>query len=791
MFFLATLTFSGLPWLWLATATVGLVVLLSAWSYRAGPPGRYRWTCAALKALGVAALAFCLLEPLWSGPRARPGANLFAIVADNSRGLQVTDRGEPRSRGESLRAWLGAEGADWQSRLEEHFELRRFLFDSRFHAARDFRELTFDGRASALGGALRGLAERFQGRPLAGVLLFTDGNATDLRGSLPALTGLPPVYPVMVGRPGSVRDLALGQVHVSQVAFEDAPVSVQAEVTATGFRGETVVAQLLDASGRPVAEHSLRARKDDDPLPFRFQWRPDKTGLSFYRLRVRAQDEVQATNQALPSREATLFNNTRVVAVDRGRGPHRILYVGGRPNWEYKFLHRALQEDAQLQLVALIRVALREPKFDFRGRSGESGNPLFRGFGNQSREETERYDQPVLKRLNTRDDLELRGGFPRTAEGLYSYHAVVLDDLEATFFSADQAALLQRFVSERGGGFLMLGGVGTFQQGRYQGTPIGDMLPVYLDRLEQTNAPGPLKFNLAREGWLEPWVRLRSTESEEKTRLQTMPPFQVLNRVRQVKPGASVLATVTDEKGATYPALVTQRFGRGRTAALTIGDVWRWGLRDPAAHADMDKAWRQLVRWLVSDVPERVELAVEGVDGENGDSVRLEVRVRDTEFRPLDDAAVMLEIQPMVTDDSAPATNVVRLRAEPSAKEPGLYETTYVAHQTAGYKATALVTNSVGVLVGNAEAGWSTDLAADEFRSLQPNTALLQAIARQTGGEVVPASKLGEFVRKLPARQAPIMETWTRPAWHTPLLFAFALACLVGEWGLRRSKGLP
>jgi hypothetical protein len=79
-------------------------------------------------------------------------------------------------------------------------------------------------------------------------------------------------------------------------------------------------------------------------------------------------------------------------------------------------------------------VAKREPKFDFRGRAGETSNPLFRGFGDQGRETAERYDQPVLTRLNTRDELELRAGFPKTPEELYGFRAIILDDIEAEFF---------------------------------------------------------------------------------------------------------------------------------------------------------------------------------------------------------------------------------------------------------------------------------------------------------------------------------------------------------------------
>ncbi|MCS6863416.1 MAG: glutamine amidotransferase, partial [Abditibacteriales bacterium] len=194
----------------------------------------------------------------------------------------------------------------------------------------------------------------------------------------------------------------------------------------------------------------------------------------------------------------------------------------------------------------------------------------------------------MLIRLNTRDEYELRGGFPKLPEDLYAYHAVILDDVESEFFSHDQMALLEKFVSERGGGFLMLGGAESFRQGRYERTPVAHLLPVYLDRIEDSRPLEGLKLNFTREGWLQPWARLRSDESEEKARLEEMPPFQVLNRVRDIKPGASVIATVTDARGGQHPAIVVQRYGHGRVGAVLLGDVWRWGMRDELKHRDMD-----------------------------------------------------------------------------------------------------------------------------------------------------------------------------------------------------------
>jgi uncharacterized membrane protein len=807
---LAALTWGGGEWAWFVIFFSGLALLLLGWSYWTGPRGPWRWLCLLLKVLGLASLALCLLEPLGSGQRARPGANVLAVVADDSQSLKLKDRGETRTRGEMLKELLDRKHQHWQSSLDSNFEVRRYTFAERLEPTEDFTDLRFEGRSSALGSALRTVADRCRGRPVAGVLVFTDGNATDMPGA-PDLSGLPPIYPVVMGRAEPAKDLAVQQVHATETDFEDSPVVVQASVSALGYRGQTVVGELLDQTGRQVASQSLTAPGDNATLAFRFPFKPEKSGLSFYRFEVRARNETGA-HDAAASEEATLANNSAVVAVERGHGPYRILYVAGRPNWEFKFLNRAAQEDEQLQLVGLIRVAKREPKFTFMGRPGESSNPLFRGFGNQSAEEIERYDQPVLVRLNTRDKLELRSGFPRTAEELYPYNAVIVGDLEAAFFTPEQATLLQKFVSERGGGFLMLGGMESFRQGGYQRTPIGDMLPVYLDNAEPPRPPETARLDLTAEGLLQSWARVRDTESAERARLESMVPFQVLNPVREVKPGASVIATLTDTNHQSWPGLVVQKFGRGHTAALTVGDLWRWGLHDSDAHKDMDKFWRQLLRWLVNDVPNRVELTLQphgSVDQNAGGSagfslqqqpsvasgsgaMRLQVRARDAKFEPLDDANVTVEVQPVLSEPAEGAsTNSIRLHPEPGGTEPGVYEAAYVPRATGGYRASVWVTNSAGADVGQAAAGWSTDLAGEEFRSLSPNLSLLQTLAQRTGGQVIPLNELKSFVNQLPYRHAPIMEPWIRPLWHTPAMFGFALLCFLAEWGLRRLKGMP
>jgi hypothetical protein len=64
-------------------------------------------------------------------------------------------------------------------------------------------------------------------------------------------------------------------------------------------------------------------------------------------------------------------------------------------------------------------------------------------------------------------------------------------------------------------------------------------------------------------------------------------------------------------------------------------------------------------------------------------------------------------------------------------------------------------------------------------------------MARETGGEVITPQQLERFVADLPNRKIPITEHWIYPLWHRPLMFLVAIGLLIGEWGLRRWRGLP
>jgi hypothetical protein len=278
-------------------------------------------------------------------------------------------------------------------------------------------------------------------------------------------------------------------------------------------------------------------------------------------------------------------------------------------------------------------------------------------------------------------------------------------------------------------------------------------------------------------------MRLRASQDEETTRLAYMPPFFAMNQIRAIKPGASVLATVTDSEERSIPAIVTQRYGEGNSAAVTIADLWRWGMKDPEQQEELGKSWRQLLRWGVNDVPTRVGMEKEELDSGGLPLTKLSVRVRDETFEPQDDASVHLT----VTEEGGKTST---LSAEPSLDEPGLFTAEYSSESDLGYRIEATVVDGEGVEIGTAEVARSLNPEAREFARLGPDRERLERIAAATGGEVLTLDEIGRLPGLLEELELPVSEVRQHPLWHTPWLFLLALAFFLGEWIIRRKHGV-
>lgn len=726
-----------------------------------------RWLAASLKWAGFALLLVFILQPKVVTSFNRPGTNHWAVLLDTSASMTLKDQTGDLSRADRLQQLFTPEPSEWQKKLARDFIVDCYTYDIRLRQPKPGAPLVFDGPGSALGRALGDLRDRYQGRPLAGILVMTDGSPTD---STANLKGLPPTFPLVIAPEKPLLDLSIPTVVAQATLFEDAPLIVDVTVSARGMAGKTFVTTIREHGGKKLGEKRQMVSGDDVSSIVRFQVRPEAGGTAF----LDAEVAVETPGEL---HEATLENNHRMAAANRETGPYRVLYLGGRPNYEHKFLQRALDEDPSIRLTSLIRIARREPKFDYRSRKGERSNPLYRGF--EAQEEAERFDEAVFIRLKTKDESELAGGFPKTSAELFPFDAVILDDVEAAFFDREQQRLLQRFVSERGGSVMMLGGMESLDAGGYNGTPIGEMLPVYLEPGTPPGAPVAGSYGLTREGRLEPWARLRDTEEDEARRIGRMPEFQNIHRLPGIRPGAMEIAKFETADGSS-PALVTSRYGRGHTAVLAIGDLWRWGMKSPEARVDMDKSWRQLTRWLLSDVPRPLSVKAEQSDG----GERISTELLGNDFQPRDSGGVNLRVR-------RPDESWTHLTPHPHASKAGTLQAQHNATEPGAYlaEASTRATEDQPALI--AQAGWVVNALQDEYLAIRPDMPAMEQLATATSGRVLTPAGLDEFVDHLKNLPLPVRETRSEPLWNNSIWLIAVLACFIGEWSLRRWKKLP
>ena len=781
-------------WVLGVVVAASLLAILTLWSYRrSAMPLRWKFLAVPLRLLGITLLLICLLEPLGSLQRPKSQANVFAVLMDNSQSMGILMQEAAKDGRSDLETSLSDE-ASWQRKLADDFRLRRYVFDASMEPVDTFVGRKSSGNESTLFRSLQSLADRYKGQPLAGVLLFSDGNPTDKKPD-DGLASLGfPVYPVRSGASINQRDISIQSTTTRQSDFETSPVTIHASVTHHGFAGESVNVDLLDSSNKTIQTQSVQLKSNGELVPVEFRFRPEKSGVQGFQVVVRRETLPNGTaDEAGTDKnvEVTLGNNRRYQVVDRGRGPYRILYVSGRPNWEFKFLKRALDEDAEIKLTSLIRIARKEPKFSFRDSKVDTSNPLFSGFEDILDEEKAKFDEPVFARIGMTDSNQLKSGFPKDSEELFDYSAVILDDLEHDFLTQDQQSLLRQFVTIRGGGLLALGGQESMRGRGFSDSVLSQLLPIYCDDgtpgSTDVDAPAEIepliRYQLTREGWLQPFLRLADNEVGERERLERMPPFQVLNRLNKVKPGASVLAEAKIDKDEQVPVFISQRFGKGRTAAFMLGDLWRWGLHhEGSGPSPVFQAWRQMIRWMIADVPRSIQMQL-GESSGSSKVANLIVQVKGTDFKSVDNAVVKISV-------ISPSGKTIVADAEASNKTAGQYEALYVAEEEGAYSATAEVSAQDGSKLGSTQLGWVYQPSALEFQSLGENTLSLQSIADATGGVMVNWSDLDGFVSNIPATRVPVTETKVYPLWHQSWVLISALACVCIEWGVRRRYGM-
>jgi uncharacterized membrane protein len=729
-----------------AAVIVAAAVAITILTYRrsrAQTGTRHRLVLAGIRLVTLFVVLFCLFRPVLVVKAAVPQQNFLGILLDDSRSMQISDwNGQPRSA--FVKETFASAESPLMKSLSSRFVLRHFRFSSSAQRLAAPGDLTFGGAQTKMAAALDGARQELAGLPLAGLIIVSDGADTtdaELSDALLAMKAADvPVFTIGLGRESLTKDVQIDRVSTPSAALKGTSLMVDALVTQTGYAGQTVKLDVED-DGRIVGSQEVKLPIDGEPAAVRVRFTAADSGPRVFRFRISGQVGELVTQ-----------NNQREALVDVYDRSEKILYFEGEPRPELKFMHRAVDDDKNLQVVTLLRTA------------------------------DNKYYRLVL---DTPD--QLAGGFPKTRDELFAYRGLILGSIEAGAFTGDQLRMISEFVERRGGGLLMLGGSRSFSEGGYAGTPVADALPVIVDRIARsldTWSVSRLKVRPTRAGEGHALAQIAATEAASLNRWNELPSLISVNAVKAVKPGATVLLNGTDERKASQPVLAFQRYGRGKALAFTVLDSWRWQMHASIAVEDMthENYWRQLLRWLVEGVPGPVEVHTSAERVEAGEPVTVIADVVDDTFVELNDAKVTAKV-------TSPSGAVTDVPMQWTGERNGQYRGTFITAEQGMYGATVEALRE-GKAIGKGQAHVRAAPGDAEYFDATMHAARLKRIAEETGGRFYTPETMAPLSEDLKYAGRGVTTVEERDLWHMPIVLFLLLGLTCAEWAYRRAVGM-
>lgn len=736
---------SPLPW-WLAVAAAVGILSLSALAYRRPLAPLSRWQqvgLAALRSLTLGVLVTILARPSLLVPPARPRDRVVPVLVDVSRSMRVPDTLDGRPRIEAAAAQLERLIPELAGRFTP--EVYTFGDELALSSGAPF---SADARQSNLVDAIRAASERYRGRSVAGVIVLSDGAETTRASVRPTVAATPPVIAIGIGAERDLVDREVVGLSAGDPRLEDAAVDVKVSAVARGFGREPFEIR-VNADGRLVEARRVVPSADGSPIDETFTVAPNPIAPT-----------VVTASIAVDDREAAAENNQRSLTVSPVGRRRRVLAVAGAPGFDYSFMVRALGHDTGLDLDTVVR----------KGKD-DLGHDTF------------------LVQAGGGRAAALSGGFPDSREALFAYDALIVANMEGEFFTRTQLQSTAEFVSERGGGLLVLGGRSFAPRGLI-GTPVEEALPVELgDRrgastratTSQGRASRPHVVVITADGLAHPVMRIGTSIAETERMWEAMPPLAASALLGGPRPGALVLAVTAHADGAVVPLVAAQRYGRGRAMVFGGEGSWRWKMMLPSTDRSYEYFWRQSARWLAGAAPDPVDMTLPE-DAEPGDAVTIGVEARDRSFAPVGDAVITATLTTPGGDESP-------LPFQREAATPGRFLATFRPDRAGLFRLRAEARRGE-VSLGAVDRWLYVGGSDRELVDPRMNEGVLRRLAEASGGRFLRVAEIAEVAGWLESDSPTPGAPTRRELWHEPWVYAMLVGMMAGEWLLRRRWGL-
>src|SRR5882724_4573439 len=600
------------------------------------------------------------------------------------------------------------------------------------------------GKRTNLGGAIA-QACASAGQPPLAVIALTDGIANESADNNRALTALVdshiPFIGVGFGSDQGVRTLSLRELEAPNIVAPKTSFSISAQLQMMNTEQLPPFDLILFRDGKMQQKKTVHAGKGSRQWIENFQLNEDAQGFHNYSVQLLPPDlaNLKCVN---------LVANTSVRISDEKE--LRVLYIQGALTWDYKFVNLAMRDDPMMKLTGLTRTS----------------------------------KQSVF-RQNVESAGELMNGFPTTLEELAPFRVIVLSNLRPADLTAAQQEVLARFCGELGGGVLLLGGAATFD-GSWQNSRLEQLLPVVFAGYSGVQGlERPFRIQLTDEALQHPVFQIADNGAARELWAQ-LPAFTQYGRVDSAKRGAQVWAVHQTDDGphGRRILMASQRYGAGLSAVICIQNFWRWRLARDSEPKQFDRFWRQLFRFLSESGRQDVA-----------------IHLTDQELRPQSDVEVAVEKQPNPKN----VTDTVRrffvrvedgqknlVREEAIELEP-LHPVNFKFHAEKADTYMVTVLDSLKIPVANRPIE-IRDINI-EFQDTARNMETLRQWAAVSDGlavKVEDCRDAADLVNQIRMKIDQVRKgrQMRRPLGMNGFTLGLVLACLGGEWLLRKRWGL-
>ena len=759
-----------------------LVLILAAvaftfWLYRGerGINRRRRVVLGVFRAILYTVMLILLFEPVFGIEMEVKLRDSILVLLDSSESMQIRDARKKQAEIEDAALALGSAPFDQASyalpakarmeagnaaridlakgilsnpnldvfeRLSQNYKLRYFSFAETLapasgegdELAAALRRVAATGNATRLGSAVDEVVSRYSGQPIAGVVLLTDGASNEGLEPLEMARRMKerdiPLFPVGIGLPDP-PDVRLEGLIVQDTVFAKDRIPVRFRILSEGFAGRSVDVTVA-VNGDEVARETVTLTGGTQFEELTFFPEDDVPSLKLEVAVAPVPGEIASENNQVSQ-------NIRVIDEKI-----KVLYVEGKPRWEYRYLRAVLLRDHRLDVKFLMTQG----------------------------------DRDLAKASDRYLDR-----FPEIASEAFIFDLVILGDVPAAYFTPAQLTRIEELVRERGGSLLVLAGQDN-ALANYVGTAVADILPVRL-QAEGWQVVDDTVYPTMTDSGDETTVVCLEVPQEKNAALWAMvKPIYQVPAVAGPKPAATVLATLSDapRRSQPYPLVAWQRYGGGKSMFVGTDQLWRLRFkRGDKYHA---RFWGQVIQFLTLSrllgENKRIHIETGRRSFRTGERVQIYTNVLNEAYEPISAPSYTLYVQR--TDDTE--TETVRL--EPVRDAPGLYQGFYTPEQEGRYV--------LQTAPAEREASNRVELqvATTPLEQLEPamQEETLRKMAELSGGRYLAIRDLPSLPDSIRAEVETTIVRREKELWDLSAVFIFILLCAGGEWFLRRRYDL-